>query len=79
MEKKSQDFSAEEALRLAHSPAARQLMEILRTKDPKQLDRAMTQAAAGDYRQAQQDLRSLLDDPVIQDLLKQLGGLDGGV
>ena len=74
MEKKSQDFSTEDALRLARSPAAKQLMDLLRTKDPKSLDRAITQAAAGDYRQAQQDLRALLDDPVIQDLLRQLGG-----
>ena len=74
MEKKSQEFSMDDALRLARSPAAKQLMDTLRTKDPTRLDHAMTQAAAGDYRQAQKDLQSLLEDPAIRELLKQLGG-----
>ena len=52
MEKKSQDFSMEDVLRLAQSPAARQLMAALQAKDPKALDKTISQAAAGDYSSA---------------------------
>lgn len=74
MEKNSQDFSMEDAIRLARSPAAKQLMDTLRAKDSKTLDHAMAQAAAGDYSQVQKDLQTLLADPAIRELLRQLGG-----
>ena len=74
MEKNSQQFSMEDALRLARSPAARQLMDALRAKNPGTLDRAMSSAASGDYARAQQDLQTLLSDPTVQALLRQLGG-----
>lgn len=74
MEKKSQDFSMEDILRLARSPAAQQLMAALQAKDPQTLDRARFQAAAGDYSRAQKDLEKLLSDPTLRDLLRQLGG-----
>lgn len=74
MEKNSQDFSMEDALRLARSPAAQQLLAALRAKNPDALDRAASQAAAGNFDEAQQDLRSLLSDPALQALLRTLGG-----
>lgn len=74
MEKNSQQISMEDALRLARSPAARQLMDALRARDPGVLDRAMTSAASGDYTKAQKDLQGLLSDPALQALLRQLGG-----
>ena len=74
MEKKSQDFSMENAIRLAKSPVARQLMDTMRAKDPQALDQAMAQAAAGDYDQVRRELSNLLSSPEIQALLKQLGG-----
>ena len=74
MEKKSQDFSMEDAARLAKSPAARQLMNAMNAQDPGAMDRAMAHAAAGDYAQVQQDLAKLLSSPEIQALLGQLGG-----
>ena len=70
MEKNSQNFSMEEAMRLAQSPGARQLMELLRKKNPE----AMASAASGSYEKLQQDLGQLLADPEIRQLLKQLGG-----
>lgn len=77
MEKKSQEFSMEDAMKLARSPAARQLMDALRAKNPDTLERAMAQAAAGDFSQAQKNLQSLLSDPALQKLLQQLGGSHG--
>ena len=74
MEKKSQDFSMEDVLRLAQSPAARQLMAALQAKDPKALDKTISQAAAGDYSSAQRGLEKLLADPALRELLRQLGG-----
>ena len=74
MEKKSQEFSMEDAMRLARSPAAKQLMDALRAKNPDTLNHAMAQAAAGDLTQATKDLQTLLADPALQALMRQLGG-----
>ena len=74
MEKKSQDFSMQEALRLAKSPAGQQLLAMLRQADSGQLQQAIHQANAGEYDRAQQTLQALLDDPQIHSLLQQLGG-----
>ena len=70
MEKNSQNFSKEDAMRLAQSPGARQLFDLLRAKNPE----AMDHAASGNYGKLQQELGSLLADPEIKALLKQLGG-----
>ena len=70
MEKNSQNFSMEDAMRLAQSPGARHLFDLLQAKNPD----AMAQAASGDYGKLQQDLGSLLADPEIRALLRQLGG-----
>lgn len=70
MEKNSQNFSMEDAMELARSPAGRQLFGLLQTKDPD----AISQAASGDYEKLQKNLSHLLADPEIRRLLKQLGG-----
>ncbi|MBR2889663.1 MAG: hypothetical protein IKC09_05245 [Oscillospiraceae bacterium] len=77
MEKKSQDFSMEDALRLAQSPAARQLMDLMRSRDPAAVDRAMNQAVAGDYGQALDAMEQLLAVPEIRQLLGKLGDSRG--
>ena len=74
MEKKSQDFSAEELMRLAKSPAGQQLMAMLQQKDNGKLEQAVTQAKSGDYGSASQTLRAMLSSPEAQKLLKELGG-----
>ena len=74
MEKNSQDFSMQDALRLAKSPAGQQLLAMLRQADSGQLQQALDQANAGEYNSAQKTLQSLLDDPQISTLLQQLGG-----
>ena len=74
MVKKSKDFSMDEALRLAKSPAGQQLLAMLRQADSGQLQQAVQQANAGNYTSAQQTLQSLLDDPQVKLLLQQLGG-----
>lgn len=73
MQKNSQDFSMEEVLRLAESPAGQQLLAMLQSADSTQLQQAMQQATAGEYTQAGQTLQSILSSPEAQQLLKQLG------
>lgn len=74
MQKKSEDFSIQEAMRFAKSPAGQQLLAMLQQSDTGELQKAMDQAVAGDYGQAKQTVSSLLTDPEIQKLLQQLGG-----
>ena len=74
MQKNSQDFSMQEALRLANSPAGQRLLAMLRETDSAQLDQAAAEASAGDYAKAGKTLQSLLSSPEIRKLLEELGG-----
>lgn len=74
MQKNSQDFSMQEALRLANSPAGQQLLALLRETDSVRLERAAAEVSSGDYTKASKTLGSLLSSPEIQKLLKELGG-----
>lgn len=74
MEQKFDDFSIQEAMRMAKSPAGQRLMELLRGSDAPELRQAMDQASAGDYAQAKQTLSGLLASPEVQALLKQMRG-----
>lgn len=74
MEKKTQDFSMEEVMRLAKSPAGQQLIAMLKQGDSSKLQQAVTQAKTGDYTQASQTLNAMLSSPEAQRLLKELGG-----
>lgn len=74
MRKNNDEFSVNDAMRLANSPAGQQLFAHLKSRDPQALQTAMDQAAAGNYVQAKQVMSDLLSDPKIQALLQQLGG-----
>ena len=73
MQKNSQDFSIEEAARLANSPAGQRLLAILRNADPSQLQQIADQASAGDYEHANQILRNVLSSPEARKILNDLG------
>ena len=77
MEKKSQDFSINEAQRLAKTPEGQKLMAILQLQDPEQLQKAIDRAASGNYKEAGTILQSLLSSPEAQKLMQQLGGKHG--
>ena len=72
MQKNSQSFSMQDALRLANSDAGRRLLAILKQSDGQQLGKAMDSAATGDYNSAMQALSSLLEREDVRTLLKQL-------
>ena len=73
MQKNSQDFSMQEALRLAKSPAGQQLLAMLQQADAGKIQQVMDQAAAGDYNQAKDTISALLSSPEAKALLEQLG------
>ena len=73
MQKNSQDFSMQEALRLAKSPAGQQLLAMLQRADAEKIRQVMDQASAGDIDQAKKSISALLDTPEAKALLAQLG------
>ena len=77
MEKKSQDFSVQEAKRLANSPAGQELFRLLQQQDSAQLKKAMVLASGGNYAEAGQQLQSMLSSPEAQRLIRQIGGKHG--
>lgn len=60
MEKNSQNFSVQEAMRLANSEAGQKFLAALRQADPKLLQNAMAHIRAGDYEAARQLLSGCL-------------------
>ena len=78
MEKKSQDFSIQEAQRLAKTPEGQKLVELLQAKDSAALEKSMADASAGNFKEAGKTLSSLLSSPEIRQLIRQLGGNNGG-
>ena len=67
------DLSMQEVLRLAASPAGQQLIALMRQQGGSDFQKAMSNAASGDYTQAKKAIESLLTDPQAQKLLKDLG------
>lgn len=74
MEKNSDKFSMQDAMKIAASPAGQQLLSMLQRSGGNELQQAADLAAAGDYSQAKKLLSSLLANPEAQDLLSQLRG-----
>ena len=66
--------SMQEMLRMAASPAGKQLIALMQQKGGEDLQKAMKLAATGDYTQAKKAMESVLSDPQPQKLLKELGG-----
>lgn len=78
MKKNSGDFSIEEAMRIANSPAGQQLFALLKRTDTAAINKAMDQAAAGNYSQVQDTISSLMANEEVKALLTQLGGKTDG-
>ena len=73
MEKNFQNFSVQEAMRLAKSDAGKQLIALLQQQNGAQIQNAMEQANSGNLEQAKQTLGNILDNPQARALLQQLG------
>lgn len=76
MENKSElpgGISMQEVLRMAASPAGQQLIAMMRRQGGSDFQKAMNNAAAGDYTQAKQAIEKMMADPQAQKLLRELG------
>lgn len=78
MQKNSDNFSMQDALRLAQSEEGQQLFTLLRTQNGEAVSKAMEQAATGDYTQAKQTLSALLSSPQVRAMLEQMGRQNNG-
>lgn len=72
MEKKYDDFSVQEAMRLAQSDAGQQLLQLLKSNHSQAAQTAMDSAQSGDLLRVKQALQNFLSDPQAQALLQQL-------
>ncbi len=72
MQKNSDNFSMQEILRMANSPAGQALMQLLREQDPQAVRSARENAQAGDMRKATENLSQFLSDPKTRALLQRL-------
>lgn len=70
----SNEQAMQKAMRMAKSAQGQQLLNMLQQNHGDALNQAVSQAAKGDYTQAQQILSKVLADPEAQKLLKQFGG-----
>ena len=72
MQKNSQNFSMQDAVRLAGTDAGQQLLRHLQQTQGDALQKAAAMAAAGDFRRAGASLAPLLESPEVRALLRQL-------
>lgn len=73
MNQKPDDLSVQKAMQFANTPAGKQLIAMLQQADHSQIQKAMSQASAGDFNDVQKTLSSILSSPEAQKLLKQMG------
>lgn len=71
------NHAIDEAVKIAQTPQGKQLASMLQQLGGTNVRQAMDAAAAGDMIQAKQLLSQLMQDPQMQQILKQLGGSHG--
>ena len=72
MQKNCENFSMQDALRMAQSPAGQQLLAMLRSGDSGKLQQVMDLAKSGDMASASTALQAMLSSTQAQQLLKQM-------
>lgn len=78
MQKNDNNFSMQEAMKLANSPVGKQLIAMLQQADPEAMQKAMSLAASGNYDQIPQVLSSLKEMDEVKKLMKDMGGGTNG-
>lgn len=66
-------FSMEDILKIAASPAGKQLIQLLQQTGGEQMQQAAQKASDGDYASAKEAISGLLQNPQVRKLLEQLG------
>lgn len=77
MQNNSQNFSMQDLMRIAQSPAGRQLISLLQQGDPRELDKITHLASTGNLSQAKDMLQQILNTDKAKDLMQQLGENNG--
>ena len=72
MAQKFDNFSIEDAKRLAQTETGQKLVALLQSQNKQQLQTAMNQASSGDYEQLKKTLGTFMASPEAQALLRQL-------
>lgn len=67
----------QEAMRMANSPAGKQLLQMLQSGAGAEMNRAMALVSSGDYEGAKLLLNQMMRDPKAKALLNQMGGKNG--
>lgn len=67
----------QDAVRFANSDAGKQLFALLQQTRSRELNSAMEQAAKGDMAKAKEAMQSLIEDPMVRQLLNQMGDKNG--
>ena len=73
MQKNSHDFNLQEAMRLAKSPAGKQILQMLQQSDQDVIQQASSMAKTGNYSQAINLIKKILSTPEGQKIMKEYG------
>lgn len=71
------EHAMQEARKISGTPEGKKLAALLQQLGGINIQQAMEQAAAGDFRQARQAILQLMQNPEAQSLLSKLGGDHG--
>lgn len=74
----NQEFSMQQAMKLAQSDAGQQLFSLLQSTEGDKLQSAMDHAAAGDMEQVKQTMQQLMQSAQVQDLIRKMRGENDG-
>ena len=72
MQNKPENFSMQDIMRLANSPAGKKLISLLRNTGGSDLEQARKAAEKGDYESAKGNLTEIMKSPQIQALIKEM-------
>ena len=78
MQKKSEDFSVQEAMRMAKTPAGQQLIALLQQEKGDKLQDIIRLAQAGNMQAAGNVLQNMLSSPAAQALMEEMEGKKNG-
>ncbi len=77
MQNNRNQFSMEDALRLASTPAGRELIALLQSAGGQDVEKAKQAAQKGDYTQAKNSLAEIMKSPKVQQLLREMEKTNG--
>ena len=78
MDKNFDPKSMQDAMKMAKSDAAQQLLALLKAQNSEALNAAMENAASGNFSKVKENLSSMLTSPQVQALLEQIRGQNHG-